>query len=307
MSDQPELSVVIAVVSDAAHLKGCLQSLRNQQNAPHLEIIVPHDGDDPQFAHLAGEFPEVNFLPVENLQFEARNDGLSREHHDELRARGLQAAKGKILALIEDHGRADARWASNLVQLHHQSCAAIGGAMENEVDRPLNWAVYFSDFGRYQNPLPAGPSHFLTDANVSYKGKILEEIREIWQASFHETTVHSHLLEKGETLWLAPEVIVFQHRENLTLSRALKERYVWGRSFAGTRALHSSVSQRLVLLAFSPLLPILLLARRTRAIVQKKRLLPEFMKCFPYLTLLTIFWSFGEFVGYWTGKPVSGK
>jgi hypothetical protein len=269
-----------------------------------MEIIVPHDGSDPDLSRLPAEFPEVNFLRVDDLHSKVLPTGFSREHLDELRARGLAVAKGKILALLEDHDRADRVWARTLVENHKQPYAAVGGSMENEIDRAVNWAVYFSDFGRYQNPLVAGPSNFLTDANVSYKREVLDEIRDLWKDSFHETTVNDFLVQRGKTLWLAPEAIVFQHRENLNLSRAIKERYVWGRSFAGTRSRQVPASKRLMFLAFSPVLPIILLARKTRAILQKKRLLSEFMKAFPYLTLLTFFWSLGEFTGYWTGKPV---
>ena len=304
--DQPELSVIVAVVSDANHLRNCLESLRAQNEPPSMEIIVPHDGSDPAIPALETDFPGVRFLRIDDLRTTISLNGASREHHDELRARGLSQARGKILALIEDHGRAQADWARRIVQFHEQPHAAVGGSMENDVNRPLNWAVYFSDFGRYQNPLPAGPSYFLTDANVSYKRETLDQARALWEHSFHETTFHDHLLQNGKTLWLAPEVVVYQHRTNLNLAKALKERYVWGRSFAGTRAQHCTTGQRLAFLALSPLLPFVLLGRKIRAILQKKRLIPEFMKAFPYLILLTLFWSVGEFAGYWTAKP-AGK
>lgn len=304
--EEPELSVIVAVVSDANHLRTCLESLQTQTNPPRMEIIVPHDGSDAAIPALEPHFPGVRFLKIEDLNSIVSRNGTSREHHDELRARGLSAARGKILALIEDHGRAHPEWARRIIQFHEQPHAAVGGSMENDVDRPLNWAVYFSDFGRYQNPLPAGPSYFLTDANVSYKRETLEEARSIWGNSFHETTFHDHLLQQGKTLWLDPEMIVYQHRQNLSLAKSLQERYVWGRSFAGTRARHSTIGQRLLFLAFCPLLPFVLLSRKIRAILHKKRLIPEFMKAFPYLLLLTLFWSIGEFAGYWTAKP-AGK
>jgi glycosyltransferase involved in cell wall biosynthesis len=306
MEEQPELSVIVAVVSDAIHLRSCLESLRTQNNPPSMEIIVPHDGSDTAIAALEPDFPGVRFLKIDDLRTIVHRNGASREHHDELRARGLTKARGKILALIEDHGRAHPDWARRMVQFHEQPHAAVGGSMENDVDRALNWAIYFSDFGRYQNPLPGGPSYFLTDANVSYKKETLDQARSLWENSFHETTFHDHLLQNGKTLWLAPELIVYQHRQNLSLAKALKERYVWGRSFAGTRAQHCSSAQRFAFLALSPLLPFVLLSRKIRAILQKKRLVPEFMKAFPYLILLTLFWSVGEFAGYWTAKP-AGK
>ena len=48
-----------------------------------------------------------------------------------------------------------------MVVAHREYYAAIGGAIENGVDRPLNWAVYYSDFGRYQNPFQSGESRCL--------------------------------------------------------------------------------------------------------------------------------------------------
>src|SRR5207249_4500436 len=166
---EPELSVVVAVVSDARHLEGCLTTLQNQTNAPAMQIIVPYDSRDDQIASLASRFPQVNFYKVTGLRSPVGDKAASREHHDELRAVGLGLAKAPIIALIEDHGRADRHWSRNIVEAHKNPYAAVGGAIENEVDRPLNWAVYFCDFGRYQNPLTAGPSVYLSDANLSYK------------------------------------------------------------------------------------------------------------------------------------------
>ena len=45
----------------------------------------------------------MRFLAVNDLRTYAGGGG-SREHHDELRARGLAVARGAVVALIEDHG-----------------------------------------------------------------------------------------------------------------------------------------------------------------------------------------------------------
>lgn len=300
---QPELSVVIAVVSDAKHLEGCLKALFNQTGSLPMEIIVPYVAGESGMQALKPRFPDVLFLPVERAQLMLSKDRSSREHHDELRALGLRRASGRILALLEDHGRVDKDWSHHMIEAHRSSCAGVGGAIENEVNQPLNWAIYFCDFGRYQRPFPAGPSPFISDANSSYKRKALQGIQEIWGKSFNETSVNSALLGDGETLWLSPEPVVYQHRENLSLSRALQERYVWGRSFAGTRAQHIGAGKRLVYLILSPALALLLVVRKIRAILIKKRNGGAFLKAFPLIVLLLTFWSFGEFVGYLTGRP----
>jgi hypothetical protein len=300
---EPELSVVIAVVSDAKHLEGCLNALLNQTNPVPMEIIVPYVAGESGIQALKSHFPGVLFLPVESIPSMLSDSGTSREHHDELRATGLAHAKGKILALIEDHGRVDKDWALRMIEAQRASCAGVGGAIDNEVNKPLNWAIYFCDFGRYQRPFPAGPSFFISDANSSYKRQALERIQDIWEKSFHETSVNSELLARGETLWLSPEPVVYQHRENLSVSRALQERYVWGRSFAGTRARELGLAKRFLYLILSPALTFLLVARKIRAILIKKRNAGAFLKAFPLTLLLLTFWSFGEFVGYLTGRP----
>ncbi len=52
--------------------------------------------------------------------------------------------------------------------------AGIGGAIENGTNRLLNWAVYFYDLGRYQNPLEMAESPFASIVNISYKRSSLD-------------------------------------------------------------------------------------------------------------------------------------
>ena len=73
----------------------------------------------------------------------------------------------------------------------------MGGAIENSIDRPLNWAVYFCDFLRYQTPLPDGESALASDANVSYKRTALQAIQPVWRDVFHETSVNAALRARG--------------------------------------------------------------------------------------------------------------
>ena len=90
----------------------------------------------------------------------------------------------KSWRLLEDHARPDAHWAANVVAAHRQTHAAVGGAIENGIDRALNWAVYYCDFGKYQNPVPAGETPFASDANTTYKRAELESVRSVWGDAF---------------------------------------------------------------------------------------------------------------------------
>jgi hypothetical protein len=304
--DKPVLSVVVTVVSDTTeqadtrHLEGCLLALGRQEIRPNLEVLVTCDGRLPGIDQFERRYPQVRFIRVDRLR--AARYGPSREHHDELRGIGMRAARGEVIALVEDHGQPDPHWCAQIVEEHRAPHAAIGGAMENGVNRPLNWAVYFCDFARYQNPVRRGPSPFVSDANVSYKRAVLEKVAAAWADSYNETRVHEALRAAGETLWLSPDLVVYQHRLDLRLVPALVERYVWGRSYAVTRTAGAPAARRWLLATLSPALPLLLLQRQLRTVLRTRRNRAAFLRALPLILLLLVAWSYGECAGYLTGR-----
>jgi hypothetical protein len=305
--ENPPLSVVVAIVSDTTghpdtvHLEPCLEALGRQPLASTMEIIVPYHPAVRGITALKGRFPNVHFLEVADLRTYTGGGG-SREHHDELRARGLAVARGKVVALIEDHGIVAPDWSTRLLEAHAGPFAALGGAIENGVDRPLNWAVYFCDFLRYQNPLPEGETAIVSDANVAYKRTALESIRPIWQEIFHEASVTAALRSRGQKLSLAPAAVLYQHRQGLRVSSALRERFVWGRSYAATRARLAHLPQRVFWAVFAPSLPVLMMARMTLVAWQKRRTMTAFLKALPLTSALAVSWACGEWIGYVTGR-----
>ena len=301
-TDEPALSVVITIVSSARHLQTCLSALAGQKDFDlrQREIIVPYDRRDAEIPGLQSSFPDVRFEPV-TLSVEAP-PGLCHEHFDELRATGLRLARGDIIALLEDHEKPDARWCHNMLMAHKDSFAAVGGAVENGINKPVNQATCFLDFGRYQNPLTPGPSAFLSDVNVGYKKQALHGIRHTWEHRFHEPRVHAALLEQGETLWLTPDLIVYQHRQGLTLSRAIRERFIWGRYFAGKRIGSAGIPKRILFCILSIAVPAIILFKMSRNVLAKKRLGGVFLKVLPVTLVLILFWYFGEVTGYITGR-----
>ena len=308
----PVLSVVVVVVSDTVGrsaglvpLARCLEALERQTDPPETEIIVPYlprDEEVGELDRLARRFPRVLFLAVRDVRPPA---GAGREHHDSLRARGLAAARGEIVALLEDHARPDPRWCGRLVEAHRLPHAAIGGAIENDVDRPLNWAVYFCDFHRYMNPVPDGAADGVSDANVSFKRRSLEAVRPVWDGSFQEPAVNAALAEGGQTMALFPDIVVIQHREELRPIDALKERFVWGRSYAAARGAATTRGRRISLIALSPALPLLLTARMAHTVADRGRLGRAFLRALPWTLLLTTSWSLGELTGYVAGRSTA--
>jgi hypothetical protein len=168
--------------------------------------------------------------------------------------------------------------------------------------RTLNWAVWFCDFGRYQSPVAEGSAAFVSDSNVAYRRQALERVREAWRHDYHETAVHWALSDAGYELCLTPRVQVWQARSGLTLAAALQERFVWARSFAGTRAGLAGQPSRWVLAALSPLLPVVMTWRICRGTLQRRRHRGQLVRALPLILLLQTVWACGEGAGYITGR-----
>jgi hypothetical protein len=306
----PVLSVVVAMVSDTtdasydcSHLMRCLEALRRQRDAPELEIIVPHHAHIPAIAELAQRYPEVRFVPVSDLP-RYKGLGSRHQHHNELRARGIAAARGEIVALLEDHACPDANWCAAIREAHKQPWAGVGGAIQNGVDSALNWAVYFSDFAAYQNPVPDAETFMISDANSSYKRWALEETASIWREAFNQVAVNQALLAKGHRLAIRSDIVVYQQRIGLKLGPALLERFIWGRHFGASRTQWVSTWRRIAYLLLSPLLPAVLLARMARITWLRRAYRGVFFRALPLTALLTCAWSLGEAAGYLTGVSV---
>ena len=305
--DRPVLSVVVVIVSDTmarsagtSHLAKNLAALTHQVDAPPMEVIVPYHPNTVGMDRLKADFAGVTFEEVGDLRTYTGKGG-SREHHDELRARGLNVARGQIVALLEDHAVPDARWCASIVRAHQTTFAeyaAVGGPLENGVDRPLNWAVYFCDFARYQDPVPEGPSLFASDANVSYKVSVLRAIAPVWRDVFHETAVNAALLARGEKIGLSRGVRVAQHRSDLRLAQALRERFIWGRSYAASRPTAVAPAARARHAAVTPLLPFALTFRVAASVLRKRRHVSELARALPLVVMLFAAWALGELAGY---------
>jgi hypothetical protein len=248
-------------------------------------------------SQLRERYPSVHFLAAE-----PGSAPRSSERLDELRAIGVNTAQGEIIAVTEDHVRPDPDWSARLLEAHRESYAAIGGAIENGIDRLLNWATYFADLGRYHNPLPTGESGYASVVNVSYKRRSLESVRAVWKEQFSETAVHAALIASAERLGLSGAVIVRQYREGVRFDSSLRDFFTWGRSYGSIRASAGGPARRLAYACLSPLVPGVLLLRSALDVIKKRRLIVAWLKSLPVAAALTIAWSVGELVGYLAGE-----
>lgn len=302
----PRLSVVVTIVDGLAALRLCLTALARQDRAPILEVLVPFDDSIAEVAALAQDFPGMHFIPMGTVPTArpVRSAAGQHELFDRRRAAALARATGDLVAILEDRGVPEPRWAATFVDLHQRHPElVIGGAIENGVDRLLNWAVYFCDYGRYQRPFEFGPRAYVSDVNICYKRQALVQTQTLWADRYHETTVHWALQRQGVVLQLSPTPVVHQHRAGLTLARVCAERVHWGRLFAYTRARDIGRVQRAWLMLMSALLPVVLFGRLAVAQWRKRTGVGRFVAASPVICLFLVAWSAGEAVGYATGRP----
>ena len=305
----PTLSVVVTLVSGRTQdLAACLKSLHDQEDSPAIEILVPYDDPCRDVTRLGSNLPQCALLAHRRgLDFTAARAAASHEPYDILRTVGVKAARGCYTALTEDHSTLAPRWCRTAIELleEHPDLGAVGAQIECGSDRLLNRAIYYCDYGRYQNPLPEGPAVFVSDSNVVYRSQALDDIRSVWENGFSEFPVHQALVERGRPIWLSPRITACQNRVEMTLGEAIKERYVWGRTFAAVRFDGRLMIRRLMYAGLSPAVPVLLMLRLVRRAFSDGRRPGRFLPALPHIALLTSVWASGEFVGYLIGGPNS--
>jgi glycosyl transferase family 2 len=304
---RPALSVVVVPFAGGDALARALAALDAQTglDAPP-EIVIPYDPADaasqPVAAAAAGR---SNVVLV-------RTAGDGSPHR--LRAAGCAAARGRIIAVTEDHCTPQPEWAARLLVAHRSHGAladgatppsgvvvAVGGAVDKVGDdRAMGWAVYLSDYSRYMPPLPAGDAQYLTDCNVSYRREALEAVRDAWADEFIETTVHGALRARGWRLWLDPSAVVRQQRAP-ALGGVIRERFDHGRVFARERVATAPAVRRLIFAGASVALPAVLLARTAQRASRRGDVARKFVGALPALALMQLAWSAGEIAGYLGG------
>ncbi len=304
MTDGPLLTVVVTIVDGGNVLHDCLNALVRQQNPPLMQILVPYDASvAAKTEALRSEFPGMHFpgMGVVTPQRPIGTAAGQHELYDRRRSAGLHAATGDLVAIIEDRGVPRLDWARSVVRLHEQPYGVIGGAIEGARRDTLNWAFYVCDFGRYGLPFNGGPATWVSDVNVSYKRRLIDETRELWKDRFHEPIVHWALLDRGETLYLSPEIVVEHRRPPASLAVLISERFHWGRLFGHIKATRMRLPERLGLAALWPVLPWLLLVRHARTQYRKGNFI-RFLRAAPAVAILLVAWVTGEVWGYITNR-----
>ncbi len=192
------ISVVIPTHNRSARLSECLDALLAQDYSDY-EIILSDDGSTDNTAQVAAKYPRVKYI---------RNE---RRGPAAARNRGLEQARGEIVAFTDDDCRVPPNWLTQLADGYRRypEVAGIGGYLD-----PSDEVVAWSIFARYERFIttesyrqkqcemvggvedyPGGGT-----SNMSYRKKILDEVDNFdeWfiypAAEDHDLRVRVHAL-----------------------------------------------------------------------------------------------------------------
>ncbi len=281
----PEISIVVPVRYAAETVEPTLRALLAQCAGLSAEIIAVVAAADPTRETLRALEREPLLRVIEMP---------GRRSVPQLRAEGMRAARGRLVAITEDHCLFSPGWVAGCLEAlrGHPEAVAVGGPVENgRTGSSVDWAIFFSRYLVWMAPLRRGAVTQLPGNNACYRREVLEAHAALFAHGFWEHHFHNEVVARGHKLWLEPELVV-THNKPYRFGPYLGLRYRHARCFGGMEG-----AGRLRRLVLWPLLPLLMFLRAQRTILQKKRHAREFWQGFPVLLLCYGVWCWGDLVG----------
>jgi len=218
-----------------------------------------------------------------------------------MRALAFREATAPSVAVIEDHVIVPDGWAKALLDAQSEVTPVVAGCVENAATESLvDWAAFLCEYSHCTPPLPAGPAEWLTGNNVVYSRALLERYRAVAESGGWENQLHDAFKRDGVPLTCRPDIVV-GHKMHYTFSLYMSQRYLYSRSYAGSRASGAGSGRRLAMGIASLALPPVLFWRTVSRIRAKGRHQGELVKALPLLALFVVAWAAGEAVGYLAG------
>ena len=277
-----QLSVVIPSVNGLGDLAGCLDAVLALRADAALEVIVADRCGEALREEVRRRYPDVRLL--------AAPPGTTIP---QLRAMAFAAATGESVAVIEDHVIVPPGWARGLLEARREGAGVVGGVVENAAtERLVDWAAFLCEYSHCLPPLPAGPAEWLPGNNVVYSRELLDRYRPVIEAGKWEDHLHEAMRRDGVTLVRRPEIRV-GHKKHYTVREYLSQRYLYARSYAGTRVDGAPRARRVAYALAALALPPVLLYRTVTRVTATRRHRAELVRSLPLLALFVTSWAAG--------------
>ena len=201
----PFISIIVCTYNGASTIRDTLEGVL-KLDYPNYEVIVVNDGSKDDTPNIVAEYP-VRLISRPNR-------GLSTARNT-----GMYAARGEILAYIDDDAYPDPHWLKYLAYAYANSDhACIGGPnIAPEGDGFLATCVANA---------PGGPVHVLLDdeiaehvpgCNMSFRKDALMLIKgfdPVFRSAGDDVDVCWRIQQSGRTIGFHPAAVVWHHRRN---------------------------------------------------------------------------------------------
>ncbi len=288
------LSAISSTTIGYSAVRTTVAHLRRQTAASQIELVLVGptlDSLQAPAADLEG-FASVRRVPVGPVQSIAHAN-----------AAGVRHARGRLVALTEDHCFPEPQWAASLIHAHSQGDFSVIGpvVLNANPGSMVSEADFVIGYGPWMDPLEPVEMPFLPGHNSCYRrdellalGGRLERLLEA------ETVLHMEWSSQGRRLRAEPAART--RHVNYSLWRSwIPVQFLAGRLFGGLRAATWPRRKQLFFAAASPLIPAVRLWRTLAEFRRPGRSLSRFLRMAPALVLGLTIDGIGQGVGYALG------
>lgn len=287
------MTVISSTTVGFRAIRTTVAHLRQQTVAAQIELVMV----GPSFESLMA--PEEDLSGFGAVVRVAVGRVLSIAHAN---AAGVRQARGRVVALTEDHCFPDPEWAEALLRAHEDDWSVVGPVVRNgNPGSMVSEADFVIGYGPWMAPMGQEEMEFLPGHNSSYKrdellalGGRLERLMEA------ETVLHMEWSAQGRRLRVEPAAQV--RHLNYSLWRSwVPVQVLAGRLFGGLRAETWPRRRQLFYAAASPLIPLVRLWRSAKEFTRSGRSIGRLLRMSPALIIGLALDGFGQCLGYLLG------
>ena len=287
---------MILVTDHYRTIRRVLDLLRNQTARSDIELVIvlPAAARNESIESTFEGFAGIKYVELDTIHPIPRS-----------RAAGIRASSAPVIFLGETHSFPNPELAESLIAAHESDYDAVVPALSNaNPESAWSWASFLMDYGTWHETQPKGEIGGGPTWNVAYRKSLLTEIDDRLDVAMeHGDELSVWLRGRNARTYFEPRARL-AHANVERFRDWIEQRFILGVLVAASRRRRWTMSRRLVYVAGSPLIPLVILYRLRSTVrsLLARGTLPA--RAVPALVLGTVVRTAGEALGYLRGaKP----